>query len=172
MEVWQGTTGGGVQMEALQIKIVYKASEEITARKAYQALILTTTSVIDSAIAWAINTANDDNIGYSQQSNLRWESSYYGCSSFVITAFRSVEISVGSATYTGNMKSQFTQNGFTWIPWSQIGGVTNLQRGDILLSETNHTELYIGNNQMVGAHSSKYAKADQISVVAYSNASN
>ena len=53
------------------------------------------------------------------------------------------------------MRSQFIQHGFQWIPWGQIGGVSNLQRGDILLNEVQHTEIYLGNNKNVGAHSSR-----------------
>lgn len=53
-------------------------------------------------------------------------------------------MNTGTATYTGNMRSQFTQHGFQWIPWSQIVSVSNLQRGDILLNEVSHTEIYLG----------------------------
>ena len=109
-------------------------------------------SVVENAISWAVSIANDNSHGYSQQS--RWGPDY-DCSSFVISAFRAAGINTGSATYTGNMKSQFTAHGFQWIPWSSIGGVGNLQRGDILLNEVQHTEIYLGNNQNVGAHSNR-----------------
>lgn len=109
-------------------------------------------SVVENAISWAIAIANDNSHGYSQSS--RWGPDY-DCSSFVISAFRSAGVDTGTATYTGNMKSQFTQHGFQWIPWSQIGGVSNLQRGDILLNEVSHTEIYLGNGQNVGAHSNR-----------------
>lgn len=109
-------------------------------------------SVVENAISWAIAIANDNSHGYSQSN--RWGPDY-DCSSFVISAFKSAGVDTGSATYTGNMRSQFTQHGFQWIPWSQIGGVSNLQRGDILLNEKSHTEIYLGNNQNVGAHSNR-----------------
>ncbi|MGN0441313.1 MAG: dockerin type I domain-containing protein [Acutalibacteraceae bacterium] len=109
-------------------------------------------TVVESAISWAISIANDNSHGYSQSS--RWGPDY-DCSSFVISAFKSAGVDTGTATYTGNMRSQFTQHGFQWIPWSQIGGVSNLQRGDILLNEVSHTEIYLGNNQNVGAHSNR-----------------
>ena len=108
--------------------------------------------VVESAISWAISIANNNSHGYSQIS--RWGPDY-DCSSFVISAFKSAGVNVGSATYTGNMRSQFILHGFQWIPWSQIGSVSNLQRGDILLNESTHTELYLGNNQNVGAHSNR-----------------
>lgn len=109
-------------------------------------------SVVESAISWAVSIANDNSHGYSQIN--RWGPDY-DCSSLVISAFRNAGVDVGAATYTGNMRSQLTQHGFQWISWSQIGGTSNLQRGDILLSEKNHTEIYLGNNQNVGAHSSQ-----------------
>mgnify|MGYP007070296429 CR=1 FL=1 len=43
---------------------------------------------IESAVQWAINKANDNSCGYSQAANLRWGTSYYDCSSFVITALK------------------------------------------------------------------------------------
>lgn len=109
-------------------------------------------SVVESAISWAVAIANDNSHGYSQSS--RWGPDY-DCSSFVISAFRSGGVDTGTATYTGNMRSQFTQHGFQWIPWNQIGSVSNLQRGDILLNEVSHTEIYLGNGQNVGAHSNR-----------------
>ena len=110
--------------------------------------------VVERAISWAVSIANDNSHGYSQKS--RWGPDY-DCSSFVISAFKNAGVNVGTATYTDNMRSQFTQHGFQWIPWSQIGGVSKLQRGDILLKEYTkaHTEIYLGNNQNVGAHSDK-----------------
>ena len=108
--------------------------------------------IVERAISWAISIANDNSHGYSQSN--RWGPDY-DCSSFVISAFRNAGINVGAATYTGNMRAQFTQHGFRWIPWSQLGGASNLQRGDILLNEVQHTEIYLGNNQNVGAHSNR-----------------
>ena len=109
-------------------------------------------AVVESAISWAIAIANDNSHGYSQSS--RWGPDY-DCSSFVISAFRNAGVDTGTATYTGNMRSQFTQHGFQWIPWNQIGSTSNLQRGDILLNEAEHTEIFLGNGQNVGAHSNR-----------------
>ena len=141
-------------------------------------------SVIENAISWALAIANDNSHGYSQLSNRRWGNPDYDCSSFVITAFKNAGCNVGSATYTGNMRSVFVNAGFTWIPKSQINlsNSSQLQRGDILLNEKNHTEIYIGNNQRVGAHSGTYDIYDrnapgdnngkEICVYNYSNSSN
>jgi hypothetical protein len=110
------------------------------------------TSIIETAITWAIETAEDDTHGYSQSN--RWGPDY-DCSSFIISALKSAGLDTGTASYTGNMRSQLIQHGFQWISWDQVGSVDNLQRGDILLQEGSHTELYLGNNQMVGAHSDR-----------------
>ncbi len=114
-------------------------------------------SKVESAISWAIGIANDNSHGYSQ--SVRW-GPHYDCSSFVYSAFYQAGFSLpGSGTrYTQTMVNHFTNAGFTWIPWSQIGSMSNLQRGDILLNNSSnsskqHTEIYLGNGQNVGAHS-------------------
>lgn len=108
-------------------------------------------SVIESAISWAVSIANDDSHGYSWDG--RWGPDY-DCSSLVISAFRESGLSLSGATTTVNMRSIFSKEGFTWIPASQIdlSNPNSLIRGDILLNESSHTEIYIGNGQNVGAH--------------------
>lgn len=128
-------------------------------------------SVIESAISWAVDIANDaDGVSHLYSQSVRWGPSY-DCSSLVISAFKHAGVDTG-ASWTGDMQSQFKKHGFEWIPWSQIGGVANLQRGDVLLyhnsaTREGHTEIYLGNNQNVGAHSANRPAADQISVSGY-----
>lgn len=141
-------------------------------------------TVIENAISWALGIADDDSHGYSQLQNRRWGNPDYDCSTFVITAFANAGCDVEGATYTGNMRSVFENAGFTWIPKSQIdlSNSSQLVRGDILLNEANHTEIYIGNNQRVGAHTGTYDIYDrnspgdnngrEISIYNYSNSSN
>lgn len=114
-------------------------------------------SKVEAAISWAIGIANDDSHGYSQ--SVRW-GPHYDCSSFVYSAFYQAGFNLpGSGTrYTQTMVNDFTKAGFTWIPWSQIGSMNNLQRGDILLNNSSdsskqHTEIYLGSGKNVGAHS-------------------
>ena len=107
---------------------------------------------IEKALNWAVAIANDDSHGYSQTNR---QGPDYDCSSLVVNALKYAGINTGGASYTGNLKSELTQHGFTWIPWNQINNVSNLQRGDILLyrgSNSGHTEFYLGNSQNVGAH--------------------
>ena len=104
---------------------------------------------VENAVQWAINKVSDSYITYSQSNrNLKNINGYsYDCSSFIITAFYAAGIDV-SATYTGDMKSGFLAEGFTWIPGSYFDS-SDCQRGDILLNETYHTQMYIGNDQDV-----------------------
>ena len=65
-------------------------------------------------------------------------------------------------TSTHSMRLVFTNAGnWIWIPRSELGdisneavisGRSNLKRGDILLNETDHTEIYLGNGLNLGAH--------------------
>ena len=104
----------------------------------------------EAAINWALSIADDDSYGYSQ--NTRWGNPNYDCSSFVISAYEAAGVPVekAGATYTGNMRSAFESCGFEWIPGDP--DVNSLQPGDILLDESDHTEMYIGNGKNVGAH--------------------
>lgn len=131
-------------------------------------------ALIEKAVQWAIDTANDDSHGYSQ--SVRWGPDY-DCSSFVISAYKAAGFNVGNAVYTGNMKSELTAHGFMWST-----NLSGIKRGDILLvhnDDRQHTELYLGNNRNVGAHSSEnggiYGRAGdqtggEISITNYYNA--
>jgi len=112
---------------------------------------ITVDAAVKSAIEWALKTANDNLHGYSQDT--RWGNPNYDCASFVISAYEAAGIPVieAGATYTGDMRAAFLKCGFEWIPGNP--DVNSLQPGDILLDESDHTEMYIGNGQNVGAHS-------------------
>ena len=117
-------------------------------------------ATIERAVQWAIDTADDDSHGYSQAN--RWGNPDYDCASFVISAFRSVGFELRNAVHCGNMKQPFIDEGFEWIPSSQIDLSTSkyLKRGDILLNTRSHTEIYIGDNMQVGAHEGTYDDYD------------
>ncbi|WP_298483553.1 dockerin type I domain-containing protein [uncultured Ruminococcus sp.] len=106
---------------------------------------------METAVQWAIDIANDDSHGYSQANR---NGPDYDCSSLVSHALSYAGIYSGSAFTTATMPNILPKYGFTYISWSQIGSVSNLQRGDILW-RNGHTEIYIGNNQNVGAHSDR-----------------
>lgn len=108
---------------------------------------------VEAAVKWMIDKANTNAITYSQTArNLKNPAGMsFDCSSFVITGFFVGGIDV-NATYTGNMRAGFTAMGFEWIPGSVFPASACL-RGDILLNEANHTQVYIGNNQDVNCGS-------------------
>lgn len=127
-------------------------------------------NIVKKALEWAYETANDDNIGYSMNTNLREGPDYYDCSSFVIHAFRYAGLSLEGATYTGNMYDTFLAEGFEDVTREvDLKTCDGLIPGDVLLNTIQHTEIYVGNGKKIGAHTDRYPKADQISVNDYSN---
>ena len=115
-------------------------------------------SVIEDAIKWATQIANDENHGYSQVT--RNGNPNYDCSSLVINAFENAGLGVieNGASYTGNMIKAFENVGFTYIAYPNgAPDTTQLKRGDVLMrigasGKNDHTELYIGNSKTIGAH--------------------
>lgn len=81
------------------------------------------------------------NLGYNQAD--RWDIRVGGsadCSSFAIAMARDYGgLPVGNATYTGNMRSEFTRVGWKWYGM----GFFTPQRGDILLNEESHTAIML-----------------------------
>ncbi len=115
-------------------------------------VVASNSNLVNGAIAWAIKTADDNSIGYSQ--GTRWGNPNYDCSSFVISAYEAAGVPVmeNGATYTGNMRDAFLATGqFEWIPGDP--DPSTLQPGDIVLNEGDHVEMYVGNGQNIGAHS-------------------
>lgn len=109
---------------------------------------------VEDAVNWILAIADDDSHGYDQSS--RWGADY-DCSSLIYEGFRvggGFNLPVHSG-YTGTMVSDFTNAGFTWYPG--LGNdVSECMRGDILLNIVDHVELYIGNQQNVGAHINEF----------------
>lgn len=101
--------------------------------------------IIDAAIQWAVDIANDDSIWYSQDGNKRWGPKYYDCSSFAITAYTKAGVNVegAGASYTGNMAKAFTKCGFQNVT-NQVnltGKSSGLLKGDVLLNTSHHAAL-------------------------------
>ena len=111
-------------------------------------------SKIQSAVALALEIANDPAHGYSQAN--RWGPDY-DCSSFLIHVWQTVGVPVrdAGATYTGNMKAAFLACGF-----GDVSAFVNLATGegcmpgDILLNERDHVAMSLGSGQMVWASTS------------------
>lgn len=118
---------------------------------------MTKMTLIDTAVTFAVETANDNSHGYSQE--VRWGPSY-DCSSLVISAWDKAFTGAGlpekspktlGATYTGNMLRFFKKAGFIEVPrpWT----AATLRRGDVLLNEANHTAMMVSNTILVHARS-------------------
>lgn len=105
-------------------------------------------SIIEKAVNWIIDIANDNTHGYDQGS--RW-SPDYDCSSLVISAWKQAGVNL-TCTYTGNMYANMVNKGFSDIT-SQVNLATGrgLARGDVLLNVSSHTAMYIGNGQICEA---------------------
>ena len=107
-------------------------------------------SVVEKAIAWALGIANDPAHGYDQTK--RWGPDY-DCSSLVISAFKAAGLPL-TATYTGNMRYDFLQNGFADVSTLNVVEFNmgaGLKRGDVLLNEQRHTAIYLGDGTVVQA---------------------
>lgn len=111
-----------------------------------------------AGIKWARKKAKGSKVGYSQSN--RWGPTTYDCSSFVITATKKAGYDVGSASYTGDMLSNYKAHGWKAI---KLKNNTKLKKGDILLTPNKHTEIYTGNGKTVGAHTANTSKANQVS---------
>ena len=113
-------------------------------------------TIQEKAVAWALTIANDNTHGYDQGS--RWGPDY-DCSSLVISAFKKAGLPL-TCTYTGNMRGDMLSHGFKDVT-GEVGlaGGAGLKKGDVLLHETHHTALYIGDGKLLHAAGNEYGKA-------------
>ena len=112
-------------------------------------------TTIEKAVAWAIETANDNRHGYSQAD--RWGPDY-DCSSFVISAWENagVPLREAGASYTGNMRPAMIACGFVDVT-GQVGIGTGygIQAGDVLLNYAAHTCMAIGNGKVANCRTNE-----------------
>lgn len=105
-------------------------------------------TVIDKAVAWAIETANNNAHGYSQAN--RWGPDY-DCSSFVIEAYEQAGVPVreAGASYTGNMRGAFIACGFVDVTYQcGLSSGYGIQPGDVLLNYAAHTCIAVGGGKV------------------------
>lgn len=113
-------------------------------------------SKITEAIAIAKRWAFDPAHGYDQ--NLRWGPDY-DCSSFLISVWEEAGVPVKGmgATWTGNMRGAFLRAGFVDVTAAcELNMGAGLEAGDILINESYHTEMYLGDGNLVGASSNEF----------------
>ena len=119
-------------------------------------------TTIEKAVSFMEMIANDDSHGYSQ--DYRWGPDY-DCSSLTIEAWEraGVPVKTAGATYTGNMRAIFMNNGFIDVTNQiNLSTMSGIKRGDVLLNEVHHVAVACGNgleveasiNEKGGAHGS------------------
>ena len=108
----------------------------------------TKTEIIDSAVNWAVDVANDNSHGYDQNHR---QGPDFDCSSLVCNAYQQAGLPIkeNGGTYTGNMKRAFEACGFKAIEARKQ--LPLLLKGDVLLNEKHHTALVIGGGKLVQA---------------------
>lgn len=101
----------------------------------------------------ALGVAYDDSHGYSQYRRWPWQGTDFDCSSLMYWAANQAGYDVPASGYTGTMLADFQAAGFTAVPWD--GNIWDCTPGDILLAHNDyrqHTEMYVGDGNNVGAH--------------------
>lgn len=107
-----------------------------------------------SYLEWAVNIANDDSHGYDWGNR---NGPDYDCSSLVwhslVEGAGMDPSSLGGSAFSTHFMSSVLQGaGFTEYPFNSMD---ELQPGDILLM-AEHTEIYVGDGQNVGAHINEF----------------
>lgn len=149
---------------ALRDKVTefYKIQSNISSNSInYSSFLTDTSTIISSYLQWAIDIANDDSHGYTQNTGefpdkeTRYGGVDYDCSSLVYFAL----VNNGAATEeqlgpvysfsTDGEGDKLKNAGFTEYDFNSLS-LDELQPGDILI-RTGHTGIYAGNGQVVQA---------------------
>ena len=123
-------------------------------------------AVINDAVEFAVNIANDNNHGYSQRIRSLYEiddPKSFDCSSLACTAYYYAFLKNGLTTqarylkehcsYTGNMLNM-CNCGFEIVARNQTAH-SQMQKGDLELNVTHHVAMAIDRNNIVHARSSE-----------------
>lgn len=103
------------------------------------------------------------NLGYDQSNRLDFRNGgETDCSALVILTCEQAGLLPGNnirhgigATFTGNMRANFQERG--WRALSNLP-VSQLEPGDVLLNDKDHTAMYVGNGQLAQASIDEHGK--------------
>jgi cell wall-associated NlpC family hydrolase len=103
-------------------------------------------------------------LGYDQSNRLDFRNGgETDCSALVIITCQRAGLLPGNnirgsrgATYTGNMRVNFKDRGWRVLPDKPV---SQLQPGDVLLNDDNHTAMYVGNGQIAVARIDEHGNA-------------
>ena len=119
---------------------------------------------IQDAINLIRTACTEWNLGYDQSNRLDFrKGGETDCSALVILTCEqsgllprnNIRKGIG-ATFTGNMRANFQANG--WRVLSNLP-VSELQPGDVLLNDGDHTAMYVGNSQLAQASIDEHGRA-------------
>ncbi len=113
---------------------------------------------IQKMVDTALEIARDDSHGYSQSRRWPSQGTDFDCSSLMYYCANKAGYDVPLSGYTGTMLADFKRAGFKALPFD--GNLSDLDPGDIMLNVANHTEMYVGDGKLVGAHSSETGGID------------
>ena len=134
---------------------------------------------IEESVRWELAIAEDDSHGYSTDSDERYgQHGEYCCSTLSIMSWERLGVPVRSKYHASRSKDlykAYLKAGFKDVT-NQVNLKTmeGLQRGDVLLNKNHsHTETYIGDGKVVGAHKDSHhpergdQRGDEISINSY-----
>lgn len=132
---------------------------------------------LNTSYQWAINTCNNDNVGYSQTYRNQQTVdgiTYYDCSSFIWYSLLAGGFDVKSAykqstgwDYTNNaITTDYEPNFLKALGFKSVSLTGEWKQGDILI-RNGHTEMVYSGRKTMGAHSSSYPLKDQVSINTY-----
>lgn len=129
---------------------------------------------INRAYSWAIETCNAPNVGYSQSyrnAQTVGGITYYDCSSFINYALLAGGFVTPSYAPNSNAFTTYSEaSELLRLGFKEVDASGEYLAGDIGLS-SGHTEMCYqggqGSGIFMGAHSSSYALADQVSISSY-----
>ena len=161
-EVFKGDKVTLIRVQGGQKYVVLGTRTEYVKETVYVGGV-SSNSVVDKAIEWALRIANDNSHGYSN--SIRW-GPHYDCSSFVLSAYYQAGLPIfkGNESKWGTtetMYSQLTKVGFVDVTSRvNIDSGEGLMKGDVVLKKNygntyGHTAIVVSPGTLVHAGSSK-----------------